>query len=46
MTDDKKMSDEDTSKSIWQNDMVRLWGVRVLALFAAFLLGFVPMWRV
>jgi hypothetical protein len=44
MTENKKMSDADTSKSVWQNDTVRLWGIRALALFAAFLVGFVPMW--
>jgi hypothetical protein len=47
MTENKKTSDDErsiASKSIWQNEMVRRWGIRVMALFAAFLLGFVPMW--
>jgi len=32
------------TKSLWQNEFVRLWAIRLAALLAAFLLGFVPMW--
>ncbi len=44
MKESNKTSNEDTPKSIWQNQVVRRWGIHVMALFAAFLLGFVPMW--
>lgn len=31
-------------QTMWQNEFTRRWIIRVIALFAAFLLGFVPMW--
>jgi hypothetical protein len=42
------MSDEKTKASwiasIWRNETTRRWMIRGIALLAAFLLGFVPMW--
>lgn len=34
----------ETKSSMWQNEFVRRWAIRLAALLAAFLLGFIPMW--